>query len=347
MDYARLTGGSADAMGDALAGRAKGISVTTSGSTGEPSEVLLSTDAIRASAAATEVALGGVGHWLLALPTDRIAGAMVVARAALGHTDLAGMPPGPFTAEAFAGAVARLPRAGRRYVSLVPTQVRRLLDSAEGSDALAAFDAVLVGGAGIADARLPSTVVRTYGLTETAGGCVYDGYPIGDTAVRLRADGRILVATSSLADDYAPPRPDAWEQWDGRRWLVTSDVGTWDGEGRLVVEGRVDSVITTGGFKVHPRAVEDAIQRLDWVRECAVLGVPRAEWGHVVAAFVVPTHASQIKRLWEVREALESTLPRHALPSEMVVLEDIPRLATGKVNYQALDRVAADLMKES
>ena len=347
MDYARLTDGSADAIHDALAGRAMGIAVTTSGSTGEPSEVKLSADALRASAAASEVALGGVGHWLLALPTDRIAGAMVVARAALAGTQVAGMPPGPFTTDAFARAAARLPRDARRYVSRVPTQVRRLLDSPDGREALASFDAVLVGGASAGGGALPANVVRTYGLTETAGGCVYDGIPIGDTEVRLRADGRILISTSSLADDYAPPRPDAWEQWDGRRWLVTSDLGTWESDGRLVVTGRVDHVITTGGFKVHPRTVEEAIEPLDWVAGVAVIGVPRAEWGHVVAAFVVPNHASQIKRLWELREALEPALPRHALPSELMVVEDIPRLASGKVNYPALSRIAADLTKES
>ncbi len=345
MDYARLVSGAADAVGDALAGRARGIAVATSGSTGEPVEVLLSTDALRASAAATDVALGGSGHWLLGLPTDRIAGAMVLARAALGRTLVAGVAPGSFSAENFATAAARLPSDTRRYASLVPTQLRRVLETAEGRAALETFDAVLVGGAALSG-DAPSNVVRTYGLTETAGGCVYDGFPIGDTEVRMRADGRLLIATSSLADDYAPARPDAWEEWNNKRWLVTSDLGTWAPDGKLIVTGRVDRVITTGGFKVHPRTVEKEIDALDWVKESAVIGVPNPEWGQVIAAVVVPADRRDMKRLWELREALEPSLPRHALPSEMILVEDLPRLPTGKVSYASLQRTVADLQKE-
>lgn len=341
MEYARLIDGAADAVTDALAGRALGVAVTTSGSTGEPLEVLLTGDALRASAAATAAELGGVGHWLLALPTDRIAGAMVVVRAALAGSAITGVASGSFTPESFAAAADRLPADGPRFVSLVPTQVRRLLDSPLGTDALASFDAVLIGGAAAGTQALPGNAVRTYGLTETAGGCVYNGHPIGDTAVRLHADGRVLIATSSLAEDYRPAQPDAWEQWDGRRWLVTSDLGQWTADGRLSILGRVDDVITTGGFKVHPRAVETAVATQDWVAEVAVVGAANKEWGQTVVAFVVATHPREIKRLWELREALETSLPKHALPTELIALESLPTLASGKVNYPALRALAA------
>src|SRR5660398_149180 len=162
----------------------------TSGSTGRPSEVLVSSAALRASARATAAHLGAEGHWLLALPTDRVAGAMVVVRSRLAETALTGVGPGRFTAEAFTAAAARLPSAGPRFTSLVPTQLSRVLESPQGADVLASFAAVLVGGAALGF-EVPANIVRTYGLTETAGGCVYNGVPIGDTSVRLRPDGRI------------------------------------------------------------------------------------------------------------------------------------------------------------
>jgi len=351
MDYARLSDGAADAVGDVLAGRARGLAVDTSGSTGTPSEVLLSTAALRASATATLTHLGGDGHWLLALPTERIAGAMVVMRAALSGMALTTVAPGPFTARSFVEAAQQLPAQGRHYVSLVPTQMHRVLADAEGRAALAAFDAVLVGGAAWspsplvarAQASAQVKVVRTYGMTETAGGCVYDGVPIGDTQVRLREDGRICLASASLADAYRPERADAWEHADGRRWLVTADMGQWDEQGRLQVLGRVDEVITSGGMKVHPRPVEQAINSLLWVGESAVVGVPDAEWGSKVVAFVVPIERTNTQRLSQVREALREALPAYALPRELVVVEGLPRQPSGKVDYSKLRGIAADL----
>ncbi len=346
MDYARLTDGAADAIADALAGMVRGIAVATSGSTGEPSEVLVSSDALRASARATAAHLGAEGHWLLALPTDRIAGAMVVVRSRLAETSLTGVGPGRFTAEAFTAAVERLPSDGPRFTSLVPTQLSRVLDSPEGADALASFDAVLVGGAALGFAA-PANIVRTYGLTETAGGCVYNGVPIGDTSVRLRPDGRILIAGSSLADAYRPERSDAWEIADGRRWLVTSDLGQWAADGRLTVLGRIDDVITTGGLKVNPRTLERALDAQPWVKESAIVGVPNPEWGEVVVAFVVATSLREKQRLSELRRALEPLLARHELPRELVVVESLPRLPTGKVNYRALRSIAANFERDT
>lgn len=346
MDYARLVDGAADAVADALAGNAPGIAVATSGSTGDPSEVLVSSDALRASARATAAELGGEGHWLLALPSDRIAGAMVLVRSRLADAALAGVGPGPFTAEAFAAAAERLPSDGPRFTSLVPTQLRRVLETPEGTDALASFNAVLVGGASLGFAA-PTNVVRTYGLTETSGGCVYDGVAIGDTAIRLRHDGRILIAGSSLADAYRPERPDAWTEDDGVRWLVTSDLGEWASDGRLSVLGRVDDVITTGGFKVNPRTVERAVDAQPWVKESAIVGVPNPEWGAVVVAFVVPTSLKEMQRLADLRRALDTEVARHELPRELVVVESLPRLPTGKVNYRALRSIAANFERNT
>ncbi|MCB2411557.1 AMP-binding protein [Demequina sp. TTPB684] len=346
MEYARLIDGAADAVADALAGNVRGIAVATSGSTGEPSEVLVSGEALRASAGATAAHLGAEGHWLLALPTDRIAGAMVVVRSRLAGGTLTGIGAGPFTAEAFVAAAERLPADGPRFTSLVPTQLSRVLNSDEASDALETFTAVLVGGAALGY-EPPTNVVRTYGLTETAGGCVYNGEPIGDTRLRLGDDGRISIATASLADAYRPERPDAWVEDDEGRWLVTSDLGAWAPDGRLQVLGRVDDVITTGGFKVNPHTVERALDTQAWIKDSAVVGVPNPEWGAVVVAFVAPVALSDMRKLHEVRSALEPVLARHELPRELVVVEALPRLATGKVNYRALRSLAVSLDRKN
>ncbi len=350
MDYARLTDAAADAaadaIADALAGNVRGIAVATSGSTGQPAEVLVSADALRASAGATAAHLGAEGHWLLALPTDRIAGAMVVVRARVAGACLVGVGPGAFTADAFAATADRLPGDGPRLTSLVPTQLKRVMDSPHGADALASFATVLVGGAALGF-EPPANVVRTYGLTETAGGCVYDGVPIGDTAVRVDDQGRVLIAGSCLADAYRPERPDAWAEHDGLRWLVTSDLGEWASDGRLRILGRVDDVITTGGFKVNPRTVEHALDTQEWVKDCAVVGVPHPEWGEAVVAFVVPTALDQMRKLHELRTSLKPLVARHELPRELVVVETLPRLTTGKVDYRTLRSVAANVERNT
>ena len=195
-----------DASGD----DAGGVFVATSGSTGRPRVVVLRPAALRASAAATAARLGGPGHWLLALPADHVAGVQVVVRALL-----AGAPPGVqelrggFRPAGFAAATARL-GPGRRYTSLVPTQLLRLLDAGGAAlDALLGYDAVLVGGAAL-DAGLRARaeaagarVVATYGMTETAGGCVYDGVPLDGVRIRLDGagaeEGRIAVGGPMLA----------------------------------------------------------------------------------------------------------------------------------------------------
>lgn len=346
MDYARLTDGAADAVADAVAGRNAGLAVSTSGSTGEPSEVLVPGAALRASAQATAEALGGEGHWLLALPVDRIAGAMVLVRSLIAGSRVTGAPPGSFSAEGFAAAADRLPADGMRFTALVPTQLLRLMDSPTGLDALASFDKVLIGGAALLRPDVPDNIVRTYGLTETAGGCVYDGVPIGDTRLRIREDDRILIAGSTLAADYRPARPEAWAHEDEGRWLVTSDMGRLLPDGSLEVLGRVDDVITTGGFKVHPRTVERALAQVPWVKESAVIGMPDQQWGETVVAFVVPSALSEIKRLWELRAALDPLLPKHAQPTEMMVVEALPRLPGGKVAYGALRRTALEMSRK-
>ena len=341
MKHARLADNPRQAVAAALSGEAAGITVQTSGSTGAPREVLIGSDAVRASCAATTSRLGGPGAWLLAIPAERIGGALVVARASLDGMPLAELGVGPFTTESFAAAARSLAQQhnGRRYTSLVPTQVIRLARSAEGRAALALFDAVLVGGAPLAPLGLDANVISTYGATETCGGCVYDGVPLDGVVVAASDDGRLRIAGATLAEGYADGDDSAFVTVDGTRWFETPDLGDWDGE-RLRIHGRADDVIITGGLKAHPAVVEHALEALPVVAEAAVVGVPDAEWGERVTAFVAPTTASGIPTLGELRAALAPHLAPHELPRELWVIEQLPRTPGGKIDRRAMRTLA-------
>lgn len=184
--------------------------VATSGSNGEPKLVELPAASLRASAAATEARLGGSARWLLALPAEHVAGVQVLVRALLaGAAPVSQDLRGGFRPDDFATATARLGGA-RRHTSLVPTQLLRLLDAGGAPlDALRGYAAVLVGGAALDPAlraRAQAAGVRlvaTYGMTETCGGCVYDGVPLDGVRVE------VLLDDDTAALDGVPPGPAA------------------------------------------------------------------------------------------------------------------------------------------
>lgn len=323
--------------------------VGTSGSTGPAKLAMLSADSLAASASGTHAALGGPGRWLLAMPGHHVAGTQVLVRSVL-----ADQPPAVldlsrgFTVDGFVDATAGL-GSGRRYTALVPTQVRRLLAEDEGREALAAYDAVLVGGARtppdlVASARAADVaLVTTYGMSETAGGCVYDGRPLPGTRVRS-VDGRLELGGATLAAGYLG-RPDLTAAAfvvdpDGSHWFRTDDVGHRDPDGRWHVEGRIDELINSGGLKISPRTVEDALTAPGLgVSEAVVVGVPDRQWGETVAAAVVPAEPSRPPTIEELRSGLRAALPRHALPRRLLVLEQMPLRGPGKPDRQALRRL--------
>ncbi|HEX6447252.1 MAG TPA: o-succinylbenzoate--CoA ligase [Streptosporangiales bacterium] len=317
--------------------------VTTSGSTGEPKSVLLPAAALRASAVATLDRIGGPGQWLLALPPHYVAGLQVVVRSVVAGTTPVALEPGPFTAEAFAQATARLDPAARRYAALVPTQLARALADPAGREALAAYDTVLLGGAA-APARLLDqarragvTVLTTYGMSETCGGCVYDGRPLDGVTADIRPDGRIRLAGPVLAAGYRL-RPDlsaaAFTVDAGRRWHVTPDLGRFADDGTLEVLGRADDVAVSGGVNVPLAAVERALAAHPGVTGVACLAAPDPEWGERVVAFV--TVAGSAPTLDELRDHVAAGRPRAWAPRELVVLDELPLLASGKPDRRRL-----------
>jgi O-succinylbenzoic acid--CoA ligase len=311
--------------------------VLTSGSTGGGRGVLLSAAALRASATATLDRLGGPGSWLLALPTSAIAGLQVLVRSALADRTPTVLE---HPAESLGAALARMPAGDRRYTALVPTQLRRHLD--DEPEALARFDAVLVGGAAtdpglLAAARAAGVQVRTtYGMSETAGGCVYDGEPLD--GVRVRADDRgVQLAGPMLALGYRlDPAATAAAFRDG--WFHTRDAGSLDDAGRLTVHGRLDDVVISGGVNVAPQAVEAALREHPQVADAVVTGRPDPRWGQRVVAGIVSATADA-PTLEQLRDWVAGRLGPAAAPRDVVLLDAVPLLHTGKPDRRSVARL--------
>ncbi len=302
--------------------------VPTSGSTGEPKGVLLTAANLVSSARGT-ASVVGEGQWLLAVPPTHVGGLQVLVRSVL-----AGSAPvlldGPTTVEAFEAATAQL-TGSRRLVSLVPTQLRRLV----GSPALQEYDAVLLGGAAAPADLLRAArergvrVVTTYGMSETSGGCVYDGVPLPGVVVEV--GDRIRISGPVVARGYRR-RPDLTAELFGGGSFTTSDTGAMVEE-RLVVHGRADDVVVTGGEKVAPAAVEAALAAHPSVAEVAVVGAPDAEWGQRVVAVVVLRAPLTLD---QARAHVGATLPRSHAPRELRVVDALPLLPSGKIDRMGL-----------
>ena len=325
------------------------LTIRTSGTTGRPKLAMLTGDALRASAHATHERLGGQGQWLLAVPAHHIAGIQVLVRSLVAGTTPVSMDlASGFTGAAFARATAEIAAGATAYTALVPTQLVRLLGRAEGHQALKRFAAVLLGGAAapaglLAEARGAGVrVVTTYGMSETAGGCVYDGRALDVSLVQLEDDGRISLGGATLAQGYLDEPALSATAFviddTARRWFRTDDVGHLDARGALVVDGRIDDQINTGGLKVAPRLVEEALTQLDTVAEAVVVGSPDPEWGQLVSAAIVVTQGSSPLTLDDVRGRLRGILPDHALPRRLATLPELPLRGPGKPDRAAIRR---------
>ena len=314
------------------------VCVETSGSTGTPKAVVLSRSAIVASASATHQRLAGPGQWLLDLPPTYVAGLQVLVRSLLaGHEPVVAAEHDSFASAADAMS------ADVRYVSLVPTQLHRLVESGE-VGVLRAFDAVLLGGAASSPALVESAradgvrIVRTYGMSETSGGCVYDGAPLDGVEMRIGDDKRVYLRGPMLFDGYAGDRAATADVLqDG--WFATSDLGEIGVDGRLRLIGRIDDVVISGGVNIALPAVTESLRSLDAVADAVAVGVDDSEWGTRVVACIVSRGDLDLE---SVRDAVvASGMPRTWAPRQLVQIESIPKLPNGKADRLALRAIAA------
>ncbi|MEU9889870.1 AMP-binding protein [Sphaerisporangium sp. NPDC051011] len=306
------------------------VVIATSGSTGAPKGVELTASALTASASASLARLGARPgeRWLCCLPPSHVSGLQVLVRALLGGSE-------PLVHERFVPeAVAA---SGADHVSLVPTQLRRLLEA--GAD-VSGFRTILLGGAaappGLVEAARESgaRVVGTYGMSETCGGCVYDGVPLEGVRADVGPDRRIRLAGPVLFSGYRL-RPDLTAAALDGGWYLTSDLGALQ-DGRLRVLGRVDDVINTGGRKVVAGTVAGLLAGHPAVREAVVVGRPHPEWGQEVVAVVVAADPAAPPALAELRSLVKTRLPGYAAPRALAVVDRLPLLPNGKHDLVAI-----------
>ncbi len=284
--------------------------VATSGSTGEPKGVVLTHDAVAASAAATSARIGTEpdDHWLACLPLSHVGGLSVVTRALHTGAELTVLP--QFDAAAVDASPATL-------VSLVSTALGRI-DSTR-------FRAIVLGGSRPPADRPPNSIT-TYGLTETGSGVVYDGIPLDGVDVDIADDSEIRLRGPMLLREYR----DGSSPLDDDGWLATGDLGSWDGSGRLEVAGRRSDLIISGGENIWPEAVEAALLTHPDVADVLVQGSDDYEWGEIVTAIVVPA-GGVLPTLEGLREHVKATQPAYMAPKRLVLAEALPRTSIGKL----------------
>jgi O-succinylbenzoic acid--CoA ligase len=329
--------------------------IETSGSTGVAKRVALSSGALLAGAAAADSALSGPGQWLLALPAHYVAGTNVIVRSIAAQTTPAILPQGHFDAAAFVAAAESLEGPARRdaparYASLVPAQLSTLLDAGAAA-ALRLFDAILVGGQATPRILLDRAeasglrIVRTYGSSETSGGCVYDGVPVGATRAAI-VHGQLELSGPTLAEYYLgdPERTAAaFVERDGTRWYRTGDAGSIGPDGRVTVTGRLDDVIISGGEKVSLGVVERAVREVPGFSDAVVVRAASERWGEVPVVVVGGDRAQEPGALAILRTAVAEVAGRAARPDRVVAVESLPLVASGKPDRVALEAMVASV----
>jgi len=289
--------------------------VTTSGSTGNPKSVLLSAHSLLANARATHKYIGASAgqRWSLLLPTSHIAGLNILIRSIELGTQ-------PVAVESSAD-----------FSAIVPTQLHRALNS--DSQLLAHLkkcQSVLVGG-GPLDAELRQraidagiNVITTYGMTETSGGVVYDGNSLEGVSVEIQ-DGRIALQGPQVALGYLDSTLPT-----NNGWFITNDLGEIK-DGMLIVHGRADDQIISGGEKISLSAIETYLQSEFKNPDIIAFAHRDREWGEKLCIATTTDIA-----LESLQVKLKERFGAHASPKELFKVASIPYLAIGKPDRKKL-----------
>ena len=340
----------------------------TSGSTGTPKGVMLSQQALTASASAFGDRFGTNNRWVVSMPAHRIAGIMVLVRSWF-HNSPFEIDPSvggarTFEAAAFAATTMRAVRESNKdgralMVSLVPTQIARLLESGSvGIEALQSYDLVLSGAAATSQPMLNKLrelgikVSVSYGMTETCGGCVFDGRPLDGVKISLGTKddvepGRVTISGPVAASGYRlRPDLDAVSFISGQ--IQTHDVGKLDSSGLLHILGRLDDVVTVGGVNVALSAVESLIRHHPAIEDVAVIDLQDELWGSIPIAYAVTrTHVPDTSNLIsEIQSTIRDQIGRAAVPRTVQFVSALPMLDSGKIDRISLRMQAATEMSQ-
>lgn len=309
--------------------------VNTSGSTGQAKEVGLSASALLESAKSANKFVGAKSGqiWSLLLPLTHIAGINVLVRSMeLGTV--------PIDAREVSG---KYPFAD--FTAVVPTRLFRALNGDNDLlEHLISAQAVLVGGAALSvelrnaarDAGI--NVIETYGMTETCGGCIYNGIPLDGAEFEIDELGIISIASKSLATTYLNA-PEAWNERIRNGYFVTTDIGHLE-DGKLVVTGRSDDVIVTGGENVSLAEVESVVKDTFSGIDCAAFALADSQWGQslqlAIAGDVKPEQSA-------INEYLTSKISRAAKVKNFIYMAELPRTSLGKVDRARLAEIATEV----
>ncbi|NBY16015.1 MAG: hypothetical protein EBQ72_06745 [Actinobacteria bacterium] len=335
---------------------------STSGSTGTPRGTLLSRSALQASANAFGARFGSDARWVLAMPIHRIAGLMVLVRSHYNNNPVVVDPSiggaMQFNAATFWATTQSAIRSSKTdgrplMISLVPTQIARLVDSgAIGIEALQSYDLVLSGAAATPQPlldklrKLGIRISVSYGMSETCGGCVFDGMPLDGVQVFIASQheaqpGRVSIAGPVIASGYRlRPDLDGVSFVDNR--FITHDVGALDSRGLIHILGRLDDIVMVGGVNVALSAVEAAIRHHPEISDVAVIDVNDQLWGALPVAYVVLRNRelhnqSSMDRLRsEIQNTVAMRIGRAATPRTVTFVNHLPMLDSGKVDRLGL-----------
>lgn len=337
--------------------------ISTSGSTGTPKGAQLTFDALHASTQASAGALSGTGAWLLAIPGYHIAGFNVIYRSLhAGYAPYRMDLSAGFSVEAFIVAEKKFTSPTKRYISLVPTQLHKIMQNPRAISALQNFDAVLIGGAStnrFLQESLTQAEISTfysYGMSETCGGCVYNGKPLAGVQIQLdhnsemalssfkkqNSGGQIMLSGKMVAQGYRniPNHP----SFSQPGWFKTDDIGIIENK-TLHVLGRGDNVANISGIKINPQLIDDLIQSHVRNAECSVLTLEYPATGQVlVAVFSAPNGTFNKDHIDRIAHAIELEHGRYAIPRFWVEIEELPLIGPGKIDYNSLTSTAQELI---